>query len=101
MIANNKNIIIETKKLPSIIEFPIIVELRIEGILANNESIKNLENSIGRNGAKQMKISFGIPGIKNKMNKYSATFFGLFKKLYEDNLFLYFSMFFFAKVITV
>ena len=50
-------------------ELPIIVELKIDGILANIEIIKKLTNSIGKKGAKYINISFGIPGIKNNINK--------------------------------
>ena len=48
---------------------PIIVELNIDGILAIKEITKKLDSLIGRNGARYMNISLGMPGVKNRMKR--------------------------------
>ena len=59
---------------PTAILAPAIVDVTIDGILAIVDSNINLLIFIGSNPDKYVSKSFGVPGIKNRINKTVSIF---------------------------
>ena len=80
-----------TFQFPSTRLLPAIVDDIIEGNLANVDISKNFSVFIGNNPPMYVNKSFGVPGIKNKMNKVISIYLVTLNH-FEFSIFYIFSL---------
>ena len=76
-------------KLPSDIVAPAHVEEITDGILARVAMTINRRNGMPVNGAKYVKMSFGVPGMKNNKNMRLSRLSGDFRNESSSNFLIF------------